>query len=240
MTVERGIRPGAKFAKVCESIIGRIESGALREGDRLPSEERLAAGFGISVGTVQKALQRLAQSGLIDRQHGRGTFVADGRAAVSDVTYLRFADEDGKELPAFIHVRSIRRVKRKGPWAEFLGTQGEHIRIERRVDIGGKLDLHSEFWLRESEYSRLNGSDRRALEKNLRMLLSQKLSLPTLRVDQSIRFERLPKAVAQELGLGADQPGFVMEMRGFTLRDVPLFYQRVHAAPFSLNLMIVR
>ena len=40
-----------KLARVCESIVGRIESGALRAGDRLPSEERLAQGLRVSVGT---------------------------------------------------------------------------------------------------------------------------------------------------------------------------------------------
>jgi DNA-binding GntR family transcriptional regulator len=65
-----------KLARVSDSSVGRIESGALRQGDRLPSEERLAAGFRVSVGTVQKALSRLAHSGLISREHGRGTFVS--------------------------------------------------------------------------------------------------------------------------------------------------------------------
>ena len=90
------------------------------------------------------------------------------------------------------------------------------------------------------EYARTQNPTRRALEKNLRVLLGQKLSLPTLRVDQWIRFERPPKAVARMLGLGKDQLGFVMEMRGYTLRDRPLYYQRVCAGPFSQNLEIVR
>src|SRR2546423_1841074 len=74
-----------KLARVCDSIVGRIESGALREGDRLPSEEQLATDFRVSVGTVQKALTRLVHSGLISRQHGRGTFVSGSRVGPGDV-----------------------------------------------------------------------------------------------------------------------------------------------------------
>jgi DNA-binding GntR family transcriptional regulator len=140
-------------------------------------------------------------------------------------------------------VRSVRRSKRAGPWSAFLGT-GANIRIERMMSVGGKVDLYSEFWLREAEFVRLksglNGAHRRDLEKNLRVLLGQELALPTLRVDQVIRFERLPEPAARDLGLEPEQPGFVMEMRGYTLRDRPLFYQRVCAAPFSENLVIVR
>lgn len=229
-----------KFARVCDSIVGRIECGSLREGDRLPSEERLAAGFRVSVGTVQKALTRLAHSGLISRQHGRGTFVSGACVGPADVNYLRFRDAAGRDLPQYISVKAVRRLKRKGVWSEFLGPEGGYIRIERIISVGGRTDLYSEFWLREAEFVRLNGVDRRFLEKNLRVLLGQQLSLPTLRVDQWIRFERLPEPIARELGLEAERPGFVMEIRGYTLRDQPLFYQRVCAAPFAENLVIVR
>jgi len=232
-----------KLARVCDSIVGRIESGALRQGDRLPSEERLAAGFRVSVGTVQKALARLAHSGLISREHGRGTFVSGSRVGPGDVHYLRFRDAEDRDLPHFISVRSVRRSKRTGPWSAFLGP-GVNVRIERLISVGGKVDLYSEFWLRETEFARLkgglNGGQRRYLERNLRVLLGQELALPTLRVDQLIRFERLPGPVARELGLAPEEPGFVMEVRGYTLRDRPLFYQRVCAGPFSENLMIVR
>lgn len=232
-----------KLARVCDSIVGRIESGALRQGDRLPSEEQLAQGFRVSVGTVQKALSRLAHSGLISREHGRGTFVSGSKVGPGDVHYLRFRDAEGRDLPHYINVRSVRRSKRAGPWSDFLGA-GTNIRIERVMSVGGKVDLYSEFWLREAEFVRLkaglNGGQRRYLEKNLRVLLGQELALPTLRVDQLIRFERLAEPVARELDLDPGQPGFVMEMRGYTLRDRPLFYQRVCAGPFSENLMIVR
>jgi GntR family transcriptional regulator len=232
--------PVTKADLVCETVLRRIESGALREGDRLPSEEQLASKFRVSVGTVQKALERLARSGLVLREHGRGTFVAGTRIATADVSFLRFRDAAGRELPNFMHLRSVRRVKRKGPWSEFLGEEPAYVRIERLISVGGEQDLASEFWLRESDFSRLEGGDRRALEKNLRVLLGQKLALPTLRIDQWIRFEPLPAAVAESLALEAGGTGFVMEMRGYTLRDRPLFYHRVYAGPFAHNLVIVR
>ena len=228
-----------KLSSICDAIVGRIESGALREGDRLPSEAQLAVAHGVSVGTVQNALARLARSGLVSREHGRGTFVRGARLAPADVRYLRFRDTDGRELPHFIHVRSVKRAKARGPWSDFLGAEGL-IRIERRIDVGGRLELWSEFWLGEGDFLRLGGVDRRALEKNLRVLLGQQLSLPTLRVDQWIRFELLPPVAARRLGIAHDAPGFVMELRGYTLRDRPLYWQRVCSGPFAESLVVLR
>jgi GntR family transcriptional regulator len=228
-----------KLTMVSEAIIRHIESGSLREGDRLPSEGDLAASHGVSVGTVQKALTQLVHSGIITREQGRGTFVSGSRVAPADVRYLRFLDANGNELPSYVHARSVKRLKRKGPWSEFLGGEG-FVRIERVISVGGRFDLYSEFWLREEDFAELGGVDRAALEKNLRELVAQRLSLPTLRVDQWIQFGELPAAAARELSLESDRPGFMMELRGYTLRNRPLYYQAIFSGPFTERLVILR
>lgn len=228
-----------KLSLITEKIIRQIESGALREGDRLPPEDELAASHGVSVGTMQKALARLAHAGLISRQQGRGTFVSGHSVAPADVRYLRFRDAAGNELPSFVHVNKVRQLKRAGPWSDFLGTE-DLVRIDRVINVGGRFDLYSEFWMRADDYARLGGVSRRALEANLRELLGKQLSLPTLRVDQWIRFEPLPAAAAKQVGFDHGEPGFVMELRAYTLRDRPLYYQSIYAAPFAERLVIVR
>lgn len=228
-----------KRTMVSDAIIRDIESGSLREGDRLPSEGELAARHHVSVGTVQKALTQLAHSGLITREQGRGTFVSGTRVAPADVRYLRFRGADGKDLPCYVHARSVKRTTRTGPWSEFLGGKG-FVRIERIINVGGRFDLYSEFWLREEDFAELGGLDRSALEKNLRELVGQRLALPTLRVDQCIRFGELPSAAAQEPTIAAGQAGLIKELRGYTLRNRPLYYQSVYAGPFRERLLIAR
>src|SRR6516225_10850560 len=150
-----------KLSMVSDAIIRDIESGSLREGDRLPSEGELAARHHVSVGTVQKALTQLAHSGLITREQGRGTFVSGTRVAPADVRYLRFRGTDGNDLPCYVHARSVKRTTRKGPWSEVLGGDG-FVRIERMINVGGRFDLYSEFWLREEDFADLGGLDRSA------------------------------------------------------------------------------
>ncbi|MCX7158998.1 MAG: UTRA domain-containing protein [Proteobacteria bacterium] len=107
--------------------------------------------------------------------------------------------------------------------------------------MGGEFDLFSEFFLPESEFAALRKLDAKALERiSLRDLLKQQFSVPTLRADQFVRFEVLPARVCDKLGLSHGVTGFVMEMCGYTLRDRPLYFQKVSAGPFGAALAITR
>jgi DNA-binding FadR family transcriptional regulator len=56
-------------------ILERIVSGALKEGDKLPSENQICQTSQISRPTVREALMRLHADGLVTTRQGSGTFV---------------------------------------------------------------------------------------------------------------------------------------------------------------------
>jgi GntR family transcriptional regulator len=59
-----------------DQLITSLAKGVYPPGSALPAEKTLATLYGISVGTLRKAVDELVNEGLLLRQQGRGTFVA--------------------------------------------------------------------------------------------------------------------------------------------------------------------
>src|SRR4029077_6877377 len=64
-----------------------IQSGQLRPGDALPSEDELSRTCGVSRMTARHALQSLKSQGFASRHKGQGTFVSQPRVA-KDIMHL--------------------------------------------------------------------------------------------------------------------------------------------------------
>jgi GntR family transcriptional regulator, transcriptional repressor for pyruvate dehydrogenase complex len=65
--------------EVFDQVLGEVVSGALGPGESLPSERRLAEVLGVSRPAVREALQRMAQTRLLEVRHGGATTVRDFR-----------------------------------------------------------------------------------------------------------------------------------------------------------------
>lgn len=61
---------------VRDELAGRITSGAIPPGSRLPPEPQLADDLGVSRATLREALRSLEEDGFVTRRRGAGTFAA--------------------------------------------------------------------------------------------------------------------------------------------------------------------
>jgi DNA-binding transcriptional regulator YhcF (GntR family) len=96
------------------ALRSRIADGRLAPGMRLPGLREFADTTSVNVNTIRAVYQRLEQEGLIDSQHGSGTFVsadpprpsAAGNIAAQAATEARETGVDPRAVAAALYVSS--------------------------------------------------------------------------------------------------------------------------------------
>ena len=65
------------YEQVRQQVLDYIAGQDLQPGDIIPTEADLASRYGVSVGTVRRALRQLVDQEILYRQPGRGTFLTE-------------------------------------------------------------------------------------------------------------------------------------------------------------------
>jgi hypothetical protein len=93
-----------------------LSSGEWKPGDAIPAERRLAEHYGISIGTVRRAIDDLVAENMLIRQQGRGTFVASHNRDRLLFYFFHIVSQNGaKEYPV---VRLLGFAKGKAALSE--------------------------------------------------------------------------------------------------------------------------
>jgi GntR family transcriptional regulator len=130
-----------------ESVLrDEVAAGKYPSGEPLPTEESLVRRFGVSRITVRRALDRLAQEGLIYRIPGRGTFVNSLRSTDFKIernpSDLMGFEDDIRRVGFSPETRVLRHdwIRAPADVAETLGVRSsdEVLWLHRRGTVGGQ------------------------------------------------------------------------------------------------------
>lgn len=224
----------AKHQQISDEILSAIEAGRWLPGDRLPAEDQLVLEMRASLGTVQRALRSLVGMGVVERHHGRGTFVSGARAQEGQLQHFRFLAEGGKQLlPVYFRIVGVETTSESGPWSQFFGTpDGEYIHIHRIVSVNDEFEAFSEIYLPADRFADLARLSQATLNGvSFRDMLAERFNAPTLNTRQTMACQTLPPRVTRALELPAGQYGIVWTVCGMSYRDAPITWQRIFVPP---------
>jgi GntR family transcriptional regulator len=68
------------YLQLMEQIKHAVETGALREGDQLPTIRKLAEDLVMNPNTVVRAYRELEHEGVLEIKHGSGAFIKESAA----------------------------------------------------------------------------------------------------------------------------------------------------------------
>jgi DNA-binding FadR family transcriptional regulator len=131
-------------AQVAGFIREQVVRGALKPGDRLPTEQEFAAEHGVSRAVIREAVAKLRHEGLVVSRQGLGVFVASPDAANS----LTLEPNSLAEPEDYRHLYDLRLILESGAAAMAAEhcTAEDLADIERCIDNMAKVDeLHRDY-----------------------------------------------------------------------------------------------
>jgi GntR family transcriptional regulator len=188
-----------------------IRSGALEPGSGIPPERDLAVEYGVARITMRKAIEGLAQEGLLSRRRGAGTFVA-GRV-----------DKVFAKLSSFSEDMIARG---KAPSTQWISRAGGVVTPEEAMALGlspgspvfrfNRIRLADDERM-ALEFSTIAGSCLASVDDVGSSLYEalERTGCRPVRALQRLRAVPFGAQHAKMLGVDTGQPGLLIERRGF-------------------------
>lgn len=215
------------YRQIKDLILRHLESGEWGPGDPIPSESELATRFGVSQGTVRKAIDEMAAENLLVRQQGKGTFVATHKDPGSYFRFLRLLPNDGETRFSQSVPLECWRAKAGADVARILALEtGSPITIVRRLlKLGDEPVVFDEIYLPSELFPDLSLEILRSAE-SLYSLFETRYGVRMIRADERLRAVSADRVSAEWLQLAEGSPLLLVERVTFTYGHKPVEWRR--------------
>jgi GntR family transcriptional regulator len=227
-----------KYRAIAADLTAKIRGGELAPGSALPPQKELSSAYGVTLVTLRQALRRLEDDGLVSQQPGRGTFVAEPRAAYRLDSLRGFAEDlraQGQAVSTEILGQSLRRAP--GPVAAELGTGERALRLERIRLLAGRPAVHQLSWVRAPAATALASAD---LSATSLYAAVAGLGVVVHRATEALRPGVLDEPTAVLLRQPPGTPVFVSDRVTYGLDDTPLIVDRATILGTALEIRTER
>ena len=219
------------YEQVKQAVLAALAQGEWKQGEAIPPEKNLAERFGVSIGTLRKAIDELAAENLLLRRQGKGTFVATHAERNVQYRFLRLLPDSGdlnEEGPAQRNIISCRSIKGPSEICKLLQVPtGESLIHVRRVLVfAGIPTIVEDIWLPSSSFKGLSAEQMRDYPGATYAMFEVEYGVRMVRAQEKLRAVLPDAAQAQLLDVDAHTPLLSVERVAYTYNDVPMELRR--------------
>jgi GntR family transcriptional regulator len=216
------------YRQIKELVLQSLDAGEWKPGEPIPSEIELSARFGVSQGTVRKAIDELAAEHLLVRRQGKGTFVASHSEPVTQFRFLRLHPNEGEREQPESRLLEVRRQRASGDVARALDLKaGESVVYVRRLLVfGGQPIVLDEISLPAALFKGLDAQMLDAHEGSYYGLYERQFGTRMIRAEEQIRAVAADADAASALGVDNGAPLLCVDRIAYTYGDRPVELRR--------------
>ena len=206
------------YRQIKSLILQSLEGGEWRPGEVIPSETELGGRFGVSQGTVRKAVDELAAENLLLRRQGKGTYVASHNDPRAFFRFLRLEALKGDIGLSTSVPLECWRAKAGMEAARVLGLKlADPIVIVRRLlEFSGKPVVVDEIYLPGDVFGSLTLEMLKNWQGSLYSLFESEFGVRMVRAEERLRAVAADRSSAELLGVKEGSPLLSVERVSFS------------------------
>jgi len=205
------------YRVVKRELLRSIEAGSVAPGASLASETQLSESFGVSVGTVRRAVDDLVAEHILVRRQGRGTFVATHTSDRFLFQFFHIERSDGLREAPVVELVSFERTRLDDEAAGALALKpGEPgLQIKNRLLLQGRAVVHDRLVIPSALFRGLTEKRWRERPSTIYHLYQTEFGISVVHAHERLRAVGADRAAARVLGVPAGQP--VLQVRRVAL-----------------------
>jgi GntR family transcriptional regulator len=216
-----GLSTRSLYLQVRDALADRIARGEWKPSTPIPNEGDLAREFGVSPGTMRKALDLIEGERLVTRRQGRGTFVNDQATHELAIRFSNIRGANGERIAGDVQAAEVT----EGTASE-LECERLRLRMQDSVYRLRRVRLHEDqpFMVEEASMpaALFPGFAGKSVVSDLLVVLAQRHGLLLGRGEERISIGAACADVADALGISAGAAIMVLDRVVKTLDGRPV------------------
>ena len=216
------------YQRLHDDLAAKIADRAWLPGDALPSEMALAKTYGVSPGTMRKAIGELVEEGLLERIQGKGTFVRRANFDHSLFRFFRFQGRGGERTVPKSRILSRQVVAAPSAIAQKLALAdgAKAIRMARLRLFGDRPALAEDIWLPYERFAAFLEVPAEEVGDLLYPVYETRCGQAIAHAEEELTAEAADSHHADLLGIEPGTSVIVIERLAFGFDDAPLEWRR--------------
>ena len=212
------------YKEIAAQMRDALAGGEWKPGEAIPAERRLSTRFGVSIGTVRKAIDELVSANLLIRQQGRGTFVASHNRDRLLFYFFHIAPEQGAKQYPEVRLVAFGRGKADRGEAELLqiATGDVVFRIRNLLNLDGHPVIVDDLTLPAARFPGLTEKQFLHRSSTIYNLYQDAFGLSVVRTRERLRATLADAETAQLLGVSKGTPLLSIRRTALSYNDDPV------------------
>lgn len=212
------------YRDLVRQLVATLGAGEWKPGEAIPAERRLAERYGVSIGTVRKAIDTLVDANVLLRQQGRGTFVATHTRDRMLFQFFHIVPERGPKAYPVVKLVAWARGKADRKEAEALAVApGDAvIRVRNLLELDGQPIIVDDIAIAAARFPGLTERQFRERPSTIYSLYEDAFGLSVVRARERLRAATADAEIAPLLGVARGSPLLAIRRIAHTLAGDPI------------------